>query len=106
MNLPENFVQRADVPVEKGQLFDDVSVNSYPGASVEELTTANSQIGFRGIPHTLIGVTTVGAIRKAGGVVTPSPTKKNPYHATLSGLTPEQASRLFQPVRRNPNRKS
>ena len=97
--LPENFAEQSGVSVEEHRVIDDVSVNSYPGLSIRELAE-------RGIPHTWIGATTVGEIRKAGGAVTPSPRKKNPYHATLSGLTPEQASRLFQPVTRNPNQSS
>jgi hypothetical protein len=47
---------------------------------------------------------TVGKIRAVGGEVVPSPTKKNPNHATLSGLTPEQASDLFRPTAKNPSR--
>ncbi len=29
----------------------------------------------------------------------------SPHHATLSGLTPEQASRLFRPTIPNPSRR-
>jgi len=50
------------------------------------------------------GVTTVGAIRAAGGDVVLSPTRTNKHHATLAGLTPEQASELFRPTVPNPNR--
>ena len=43
------------------------------------------------------------SINAAGGEVVPAPTRTNPYHATLSGLTPEQASQLFRPTQKNPN---
>jgi hypothetical protein len=75
-----------------------------PGLSVRELAAPNPRMGYPGIPHNQLGVTTVGAIRAAGGDVVPSPTKTNPYHATLSGLTPDQASQLFRPTIKNPNK--
>lgn len=57
------------------------------------------------IPNGKIGITTVGEIRKLGGDVIPNPTKNNPNHALLSGITPEQASELFTPVVDNPEKK-
>lgn len=60
-----------------------VSVNSANGKSLGELTAS--------IPHSKVGTTTVGAVRAAGGDVVPSPTRSNPYHATLSGITGKQA---------------
>ena len=63
------------------------SVNSAAGRSLTELTAPNPQTGYPGIPHNQVGVTTVGAVRAAGGDVTPSPSRTNPYHATLGGLT-------------------
>jgi hypothetical protein len=85
-------------------LLQGVSVNSAPGLGVEELTAANPTTGYPGIPNNQVSVTTVGAIRAAGGAVVPSPTRTNPHHATLSGLTPEQASDLFRPTAPNPSR--
>jgi hypothetical protein len=70
-----------------------VSAESAARASVDELATA--------IPHRQIGVTTVGAIRAAGGDVIRT-SGRSPYHATLVGLTPEKASRLLTPTRPNP----
>jgi hypothetical protein len=102
-NLPAHFAKGSDVTVEAGGSIQGVSVNAAPGLSVQELTTPNPDTGYPGIPHNQIGVTTVGAIRAAGGDVVPSPTRTNPYHATVSGLTPEQASQLFRPTIRNPN---
>ncbi len=102
-NMPAHFVQGSGVTVEAGGSIQGVSVNAAPGLSVQELTAPNPDTGYPGIPHNQIGVTTVGAIRTVGGDVVPSPTRTNPYHATLSGLTPEQASQLFRPTIKNPN---
>lgn len=102
-NLPANFAQGSGVTVNAGGKIEGVSVNAAPDVSVQELTAPNPHTGYPGIPHNQIGVTTVGAIRASGGNVVPSPTRTNPYHATLSGLTPEQASQLFRPTMKNPN---
>ncbi len=85
--------------------MEGVSVNSASGASLADLTAPNPQTGYPGIPHNQVGVTTVGKIRAVGGEVVPSPTRTNRQHATLRGLTPEQASELFRPTTSNPNRK-
>ncbi len=73
-----------------------VSVNSAPGASLDELTVT--------IPNNQVGVTTVGDIRLAGGNVKPWPLSDNPFHALLSGLLPSIAEKLFTPTIQNPNR--
>src|SRR5262252_3784573 len=104
-NLPANFAQGSGCMVDEGGRIQGVSVNAAPGVSVQELTAPNPHTGYPGIPHNKVGVTTVGAIRAAGGDVVPAPTRTNPYHATLSGLTPEQASQLFRPTMTNPNRR-
>ena len=104
-NLPANFAQGSGVIVDEGGHIAGVSINAAPGVSVQELTAPNPHTGYPGLPHKQVGVTTVGAIRAAGGDVVPSPTRTNPYHATLSGLTPEQASQLFRPTIPNPNRR-
>jgi hypothetical protein len=103
MNLPTSFVQGSGVAVQPDRTLDGVSVNSAAGLSVAELTAPNAQTRYPGIPHRQIGVTSVGAIRALGGDVIPSPTRANPHHATLTGLTVEQASQLFRPTRKNPN---
>jgi hypothetical protein len=72
-----------------------VSVESAAGSSVAELAAA--------IPHGQIGVTTVSAVREAAGDVVRT-TGRSPHHATLTGLTPEQASRLLVPTKPNPAR--
>jgi hypothetical protein len=73
-----------------------VSVECAAGVTVDELATA--------IPHSHIGVTTVGAIRAAGGDVVRT-SGRSQYHATLVGLSPEKASRSLTPTRSNPTRK-
>ena len=72
------------------------SVECAEGLSVEELAAS--------IPHGQIGVTTVGAVRTAGGDVVRT-TGRSPHHATLIGLTPEDASRLLTPTQTNPSKK-
>jgi hypothetical protein len=104
-NLPENFARGSGVTVEAEGTLAGVSVNSAPGTTIEELTAPNPQTGYPGILNNQVGVSRVGAIRECGGTVVPSPTRTNPYHATLGGLTPEQASRLFVPTIPNPNRR-
>ncbi len=70
-----------------------VSVEARPGASLYELCVA--------IPHNHVGVTTLGEIRAAGGDVTTT-SGRSPNHATLIGLTPEQAYELLTPTTLNP----
>jgi hypothetical protein len=73
-----------------------VSVDSAAGLSVDDLAAM--------IPHNQIGVTTVGAVRAAGGDVVPT-SGRSPNHATLIGLTPESASQLLTPTTANPAKK-
>lgn len=72
-----------------------VSVVSAEGVSVTELAQT--------IPHSQIGITTVAEVRQAGGDVVRT-TGRSPYHATLTGLTPEQVSKLLTPTVPNPGR--
>lgn len=74
-----------------------VSVECAEGVSVDELAAA--------IPHGQVGVTTVGTIRAASGDVVRT-SGRSPHHATLVGLSPEQASRLLTPTIPNPAKKS
>jgi hypothetical protein len=73
-----------------------VSVECAAGLSVEELAAA--------IPHGQVGVTTVGAVRAGGGDVVRT-SGRTPHHATLTGLPPEEASRLLSPTIPNPAQK-
>jgi hypothetical protein len=70
-----------------------VSVESAPGLSVTQLASL--------IPHRRIGVTTVGAVRAAGGDVIPT-SGRSPNHATLTGVGPDEATRLLTPTVPNP----
>lgn len=72
------------------------SVECGEGLTVEGLAAA--------IPHNQVGVTTVGAIRAAGGDVVRT-TGRSPHHATLTSLSPEEASRLLTPTVPNPAKK-
>jgi len=90
-----NFSGGTGVSMQDGKLM-NVSVNSAPGASLQQLSTT--------IPNGQVGVTTYGQIRAAGGDVIPSPTANNPYHCTMCGLTPQKAEELFQPTVKNPNK--
>lgn len=72
------------------------SVECAEGLSVEELAAS--------IPHGQVGVTTVGAIRAAGGDVVRT-SGSSPHHATVVGLSPQEASRLLTPPIRNPAKK-
>jgi hypothetical protein len=101
-NMPENFARGSGVTVAADGRLDGVSVNSAAEIGLPELTAPNPATGYPGIPHRRIGVTSVGAVRAAGGQVVPSPRRTNPYHATLSGLTPKKASELFSPTVPNP----
>ncbi|MCL1472132.1 flavoredoxin [Argonema antarcticum] len=70
-----------------------VSVQSAAGVSLAELAA--------GIPHRLVGVTTVKEVRLSGGDVIRT-SGRTPYHATLTGLSPEQISNLLIPTISNP----
>ena len=70
-----------------------VSVESAVDKSISDLTSY--------IPHSQIGVTTVGAIRAAGGDVVRT-NGRSPHHATIVGLDAATASRLFTPTIVNP----
>lgn len=72
------------------------SVECAEGLSVDELAAA--------IPHGQLGVTTVGDIRAAGGDVVRT-SGRSPHHATLVGLSSEEASRLLTPTVPNPAKK-
>ena len=66
-----------------------ISVECAVGLSVVELAAV--------IPHTQVGVTTVGEVRTTGGDVIRT-SGRSPNHATLTGLNPEQISNLLTPT--------
>jgi len=65
------------------------SAESAPGKSPAELAA--------GVPNKQVGCCTVGQVRAAGGDVVPT-TGKSPNHATVTGLTPQAASKLLTPT--------
>ncbi len=71
-----------------------ISVECGEGLSVEKLSAS--------IPHRQVGVTTVGAVRSAGGDVIRT-SGRSLYHATLTGLTPNEISLLLTPTMPNPS---
>jgi RHS repeat-associated protein len=95
-NLPENFVNGSGVTKNSNGTLSGVSVNSAPGRTIAELSS--------GIKNGQIGVTTVGEIRGAGGSITPSATRNNPFHCTVCNLTPDRLSELFTPTIKNPSK--
>lgn len=103
-NSADSFARGTGVVLDDQGRLQEVSVNAGTGVSLDELTAPNPKSGYPGIPHTQVGVTTAGAIRAAGGEVTASPTRRNARHATLRGLTPDEAAAVFQPTVLNPNR--
>jgi hypothetical protein len=104
-NFPDNFARASGATVGTSGELQGVSVNAGTGLTVDDLALPDARTGYPGILNNQIGVTTVGEIRARGGDVVPSPTRANPHHATLSGLTPEHASELFRPTAANPARR-
>ncbi|WP_339071726.1 RHS repeat-associated core domain-containing protein [Pseudomonas idahonensis] len=92
----EKFSQGSGVTEDNDKKPEGASVNSAPNKTLSELT--------EGIPHSKVGITTAGQIRAKGRDVISSPTRNNKDHATLSGITAEQAEVLMTPTVNNPNR--
>jgi hypothetical protein len=72
-----------------------ISVECAAGIPIDHLAAS--------LPHKQIGVTTVGAIRSAGGDVVRT-SGRSPHHATLVGLGAQEVSRLLTPTVPNPAR--
>lgn len=89
----QQFAEGSGVTIDDNGGLQGVSVNV--GTSVDQVT--------EGIRNGQVGLTTAAAIRALGGEVVASPTRNNPLHATLSGLTADQAAALFETVP-NPNK--
>jgi RHS repeat-associated protein len=95
LNKPENFEKGSGVTIDANGKLQGVSVNSAAGKSEAELS--------KGIPNNQVGVTTVGAVREAGGNVTPSGTAANPNHCDMCGVSAQKASELMT-VKPNPTK--
>jgi hypothetical protein len=91
---PESFKANMRKPHPTGLI--GASVQSDAGVPLEGLA--------RFLPQSEIGMTTVGAIRQAGGDVIR--TSGVGYHATVTGLTPSQLSQLFTPALPNPAKRT
>jgi len=97
MCTADRFATGSGVTLDQNGLLNGVSVQSFPNTSVQELSQR------QWIPNGQIGVTTVGDIQDAGGDIISDPTRNNPYHSELIGITPEAAQQLFTPTIPNPN---
>ena len=86
--------------IERGTATHPSGITGVSVESADDLTVAELA---KLIPHGQIGVTTVGEVRKAGGDVIRT-SGRSANHATLTGLTPEQASHLLTPTTPNPAR--
>ena len=77
-----------------------ISTQAKPGANLAELAQP--------FPHNKVGVSTVGEIEKAGGKIIMDGKLNSPNgtmiknHATVNGLTADQAEKLFTPTTNNP----
>lgn len=96
-NTPEIIADRSECIEDDGTIV-GLSVNSAPGVSIQELARPEYDV-----PHKQIGVTTVGQIRAIGGEVDRAQLPHNPYHALVSGITPQQLNALLTPTEPNPN---
>ena len=74
------------------------------GISVECAIDVPLEVLAKNIPHGQIGCTTVGKIRQLGGDVIRT-SGRSPYHATLTGLIPNQICSLLTPTIPNPKSK-
>jgi hypothetical protein len=96
---PDSFARGSGVQADDDDKLSGVSVNSAANRTIGQLT--------QGVPHRQVGVTTVGDIRRAGGQVVPDPTRGNPHHALVSGVSAAKLSELFSKGRQeNPNAKA
>jgi hypothetical protein len=90
----ERFANGSGVVSDSAGNISGVSVNAGEG-SLQELTAT--------LRYKQVGVSTVGEIRAAGGMLTPKPSTFNSFHHELSGLSAETLEQLFTPTVRNPN---
>jgi hypothetical protein len=81
---------------EGGVMITGSSAHCEPGRSVAELS--------QWIAHAMVRVSTVERIQAAGGSVIPTQrSAAQPYHVTITGLTPEQFHAVFDPPIPNPS---
>ena len=95
LNLPESLKIGTGVTIDSAGNLHGLSVNSAPGKNVTELAA--------GLPNRQIGVTTVGAVRAAGGEVEAKPTPWNSDHCQINGISAEVMHNLLNPPVPNPS---
>lgn len=83
------FLNGSGVTIDSKGNMNGVSVIVAPGKTPEEATAS--------LKNKKVGVSSISAVIKAGGTIVASPTANNPYHASLSGITPAKAESLFKP---------
>jgi RHS repeat-associated protein len=88
---------RSGVTPGPGGTVNGVSTQSRPGATRADLPELAQPF-----LNNQVGVTTVDAVRGAGGRATFDGTRPNPNHTTIDGLTPQQLESLFNPTVPNP----
>ena len=96
VNTIELLKTGSGVTVDTASNLHGLSVNSAPGKTVAELAV--------GMPNRQIGVTSVGAVRAAGGEVIPHPTVQNPYHCQIEDISADAIHILLNPPDLNPSR--
>ena len=90
-----SFIKGNSGALNQGKLT-DVSVQSYPSTSLSDLIQSLKTPS--GKPYGSVGYTTVGDVRKMGGDVIHTPTPTNPFHSSLTGITPEAASSVMKVI--------
>ncbi|MDQ2798732.1 MAG: flavoredoxin [Armatimonadota bacterium] len=95
LNSVELLETGSGVTVDRLGNLNDLSVNSALDKTVAELSA--------GLPNRQIGITTVGAVRAAGGEVQPDPSPRRPYHCLIGGLSAHAMHDLLTPPVPNPS---
>ncbi|ECA8973296.1 RHS repeat-associated core domain-containing protein, partial [Salmonella enterica subsp. enterica serovar Omuna] len=96
----DSFKNGSGVSADANGKLSGISTQAKPNAGLETLSQP--------FKHNQIGVATVADIEKAGGTITLDGKLNSPNgsmmmnHATVDGLTAEQAEKLFHPTQPNP----
>jgi len=98
MCLACQFAGGSGVYTDAAGNLQNISVQTFPATTIQQLSQR------QWVPQNQIGVTTVQKLLGQGAVIIPTPSDKNPYHATLGGITAQQAQLSFG-VMLNPNPK-
>jgi hypothetical protein len=86
-NTVESWIRGSEGGLHDGKVL-DVSVQAYEGASVKEL--ASKLQTKNGKPYGTTSSSVVFLVVGVGGSIEPDPIENNPYHALVSGITPER----------------